>query len=201
MNYLDALKKRRSQYDLSNTSPISDEQIQNILKEAILYTPSAFHSQSARVVLLLNDDHQKLWDIVMSTLRQRVPAERFAATEAKINSFAKGHGTVLYFEDMNTVEQLQKDFASYADNFPIWSMQSAGMLQHVIWTALANEGLGASLQHYNPLIDEEVKKVFNLDSNWKLLAQMPFGTPMSQPEELERMPIEQRFQVLGKNND
>ena len=30
------------------------------------------------------------------------------------------------------------------------------MLQLVVWTALEAEGLGATLQHYNPLIDDEV---------------------------------------------
>lgn len=201
MNYFEALKKRRSHYDLSNTSPISDEQIKEILKEAVLYTPSAFHSESARVVLLLNEQHQKLWEIVKSTLKQIVPPANFAGTEAKLNSFAAGHGTILYFEDMSTVEQLQKDYSLYADNFPVWSMQSAGMLQHVVWTALATEGLGASLQHYNPLIDEQVKTEFHLASNWKLIAQMPFGAINTQPEELERMPIEDRFQVLGEKHD
>lgn len=153
MNFLDAMKKRRSIYHLTNTSPISDDRIKEILSDAVTYTPSAFHSQSSRVLLLLGDQHLKLWDIVKDTLRTIVPADKFAPTEAKINSFAAGHGTILYFEDMKTVEQLQKDVPLYAENFPIWSLQSAGMLQYVIWTAFASEGLGASLQHYNPLID------------------------------------------------
>ena len=33
-------------------------------------------------------------------------------------------------------------------------MTAAGMLQLAVWTALAEKGLGASLQHYNPLIDD-----------------------------------------------
>ncbi len=76
----------------------------------------------------------------------------------KINSFASGYGTILYFEDMSVVEDLQKQFALYKDNFPVWSQQSSAMHQFVIWTSLEIEGFGASLQHYNELIEEDVKK-------------------------------------------
>ena len=40
---------------------------------------------------------------------------------------------------------------------------------------------GANLQHYNPLIDEEVKKCFELPEHWILNAQMVFGTPVKEP--------------------
>lgn len=53
------------------------------------------------------------------------------------------------------------------------------MLQLFVWTALENEGLDASLQHYNPIIDEEVKKQWNIPESWKLIVQMPFGKPAS----------------------
>lgn len=102
-----------------------------------------------------------------------MPTDSFAPTEERIDSFKSGYGTELFFEDETTVENLQKQFAADADNFPIWSNQSSGMLQFVVWTALEQEGLGASLQHYNPLINEEVAQTWNLPSEWKLLAQMP----------------------------
>lgn len=75
-----------------------------------------------------------------------------------MDSFKAGYGTVLFFEDQSIVKSLQEQFALYADNFPIWSQQTSGMHQLVVWTALEGEGLGATLQHYNPLIDDEVKK-------------------------------------------
>lgn len=84
----------------------------------------------------------------------------------------------------------------YADNFPIWSNQSSGMLQHVVWTALAEAGIGASLQHYNPLIDEEVKSTWELPAEWKLIAQMPFGGIVTAPGEKEFEPIDQRVKVF-----
>ena len=37
-------------------------------------------------------------------------------------------------------------------------------------------GLGANLQHYNPLIDEAVAKEWNLPESWKLRGQLVFGS-------------------------
>lgn len=197
MEFLQAVKNRRSHYDICDESPITNQQIEDILKHTMTYVPSAFHSQTSRTVLLLGDSHQKLWDIVKSTLQTLIPEDKFAPTNEKINSFAKGHGTILFFEDMDVVEELQKSFPLYADNFPVWSNQSSGMLQYAVWTALSSEGLGASLQHYNPLIDEAVKKEFGCSSNWKLLSQMPFGQPNSQPKDMTYMPIEERIIIKG----
>lgn len=197
MEFYTALKTRRSRYDLTDASPISDTRVQEILSDAITNTPSAFHSQSSRAVLLFGVRHKKLWDIAAQSLRAIVPPEKFGPTETKLQSFAAGHGTILYFEDMDAVRKLQEDFPGYAENFPVWSNQSAGMLQYVVWTALAQEGLGASLQHYNPLIDAAVAKEFDVPGNWKLLAQMPFGVSPGQPDALSHKPIEERMIVQG----
>ena len=50
---------------------------------------------------------------------------------------------------------------------------------------LEDMGLGASLQHYNPLIDDEVRRTWNLPGDWMMIAQMPFGTPTGEPGEKE----------------
>ena len=94
---------------------------------------------------------------------------------------------------MAVVENLQKAFPSYKDNFPIWSQQTSAMHQFAIWTMLEDAGLGASLQHYNPLIDEMVQNEWKLDPNWKLIAQMPFGTPTEGPGGKEFDPMGERF--------
>lgn len=116
-----------------------------------------------------------------------------------MDSFKSGYGTVLFFEDEAEVKSLQKQFPLYAGNFPILSNQASWMHQLVIWAALESEGLGASLQHYNPLIDEEVKKEWNIPSNWKLIAQMPFGNPTLQPGEKKFQPIENRVKFYSWN--
>ena len=169
----------------------------HIVRTAVKNVPSAFNSQSTRIVLLLGDEHKKLWDIVKSTLKQRIPSDAFAKTEAKIDGcFAAGHGTVLYFEDTAVVKNLQEAFPSYAENFPTWSQHTSAMHQFAIWTMLEDAGLGASLQHYNPLIDEEVRRTWNLPGSWMLIAEMPFGTPTAEPGEKEFGELSERIKIF-----
>jgi len=147
-------------------------------------------------VLLLGDHHDRLWDIAKENLRKIVPADQFSSTEDKINSFKSGYGTVLFFEDNSVVESLQQQFALYKDNFPIWSQQSNGMHQFVIWTSLEIDGFGVSLQHYNEIIESDVKKEWSIPENWKLIGQMPFGKPTAEPKEKEFQPLENRIKVF-----
>ena len=196
-SFKEALKHRRTYYAITNQSPISDKEIEEIIDFAVTHVPSAFNSQSTRVVLLLGDNHRKLWQIVKNTLWKIVTPEAFKNTEAKIDhSFASGYGTVLFFEDQNVVQDLQNKFISYKDNFPGWAMQTSAMHQLAIWTMLEDAGLGVSLQHYNPLIDETVYAEWKLDPKWELVAQMPFGTPTEGPGPKEIKPLDKRVLVF-----
>ena len=194
--FLKSISRRRSIYNLGNKLPISDSELIKEMEDAVRNTPSAFNSQSARVVLLLKDNHQKLWNIVKETLKRSIPAEKFAPTEAKINSFAAAYGTILYFEEEKTIQKLQQDFPLYKENFPVWGQQANGMLQFVIWTMRGEQNIGASLQHYNPLIDDEVKKTWNLPQSWKLIAQMPFGSMTAPAGDKTFLPIEERLRIF-----
>jgi predicted oxidoreductase (fatty acid repression mutant protein) len=195
-DFLSAVKNRRTFYGISKESPISGERILEIVQDAVKITPSSFNSQSARVVLLLEEQHNKLWDITKEVLRAIVPPDQFESTDQRINSFRSGFGSVLFFEDYAVIETMQAKFSTYQDRFPIWSHHSSGMLQFIIWTALETEGLGASLQHYNPLIDEKVRAEWNIPDTWQLIAQMPFGKPTAPPGDKEFQPIEERVKVF-----
>lgn len=194
--FQEAVKHRRSYYSISNQSPISDAQIEEIVNFAVTNVPSAFNSQSTRVVILFGENHIKLWNIAKDALRKIVPEKDFSSTEGRINSFTAGYATILYFEDMNVVKSLQEQYAAYADNFPKWSQQTSAMHQFTIWTMLEEAGLGASLQHYNPIIDTDVHTQWNIPENWKLIAQMPFGTPTQEPSEKSFAPLSERVRVF-----
>ena len=194
-DFYTAMKERRTFYGISPESKVPDSRIEEVIKEAVLHTPSAFNSQSARAMLLLGDHHKKLWNITLEELKKIVPPEQLQSTEEKIASFANGYGTVLFFDDESIVKGLQEQFPLYSDNFPIWAQQAGGMLQYLVWTSLQIEGFGASLQHYNPLIDDAVKQQWDISDNWKLLAQMPFGVPMQPPGEKSYLPIGERFKT------
>ncbi|MFB9326235.1 nitroreductase family protein [Paenibacillus aurantiacus] len=195
--FMKAVQERRSYYGLSKDRVASEERIQAIVNDAVKYAPSAFNSQSARVVVLFGEQSDRLWNITRESLRRIVPEAQFGPTNERMNAFSAGYGTILFFEDQSIVEGMQNQFATYADNFPIWSNQSSAMLQFIIWTALEQEGLGASLQHYNPLIDEEVRKTWDLPSDWKLIAQMPFGKPTAQPGEKDFHPLSDRVKFFS----
>jgi len=195
-NFIEAVTNRRTIYNIDNNVTVAPETIISTIEQLTQEVPSSFNNQSARVVVLFGKHHDKVWNIVMETLRKLVPLENFPATEAKVNGFAAGYGTVLYFDDTAVTNEYAEKFSAYSENFPIWANQSNGMLQFAIWTALSDLGLGVNLQHYNPIIDNEVKAVFNIPDSWKLITQMPFGNPLEQPAEKEKILIDERVKIF-----
>lgn len=170
------LAKRRTQYSLGKNIALPDEDVDALIREAVRLSPSAFNSQSSRVVILHRDENQILWDIVKSELSHIVEGEAKKHSFRKIDSFAAGAGAVLFFEDRNVVRILQDQWPLYADHIPDWSEQASGMAQLSVWISLAGVGIGASLQHYNPLIDAKIKRHWDIPETWRLRAQMPFGS-------------------------
>lgn len=194
--FQEAVRNRRTNYALGREIGVLPSQIIAAVESMTKEVPSSFNMQSARVIVAMGEHHEKIWHITKETLRKIVPAEKFAPTEAKIDGFAAAYGTILFFDETATVTHMQQQFAAYAENFPIWAQQSNGMLQFAIWTALTNMGLGVNLQHYNPLIDDEVKQAFQVPDSWKLIAQMPFGAPIEPPKAIEKIAIEERVKVF-----
>jgi predicted oxidoreductase (fatty acid repression mutant protein) len=194
--FMDAVKNRRSIYAIGKNIAVSEDEIINVIKQALQHSPTPFNSKANRAVLLIGEDHDDLWDIVEETLKKIVPEKTFPKTQEKLQSFKNGYGTILFFEDESVTKGLMQKFPLYKDAFPVWAMQASGMFQFIIWTALMDMGLGANLQHYNPLIDEAVKVRWNLPNDWKLLAQMPFGELLSPAGEKEIVPVEKTFRVF-----
>jgi len=189
---------RRSIYALSKQLPVAKEEIIQLVEHTLLHTPSAFNSQSTRIMILFGEDHEKLWKITEDTLRGIVnDDEKFKPTQEKIEGFKAGAGTILFYEDQSVVKDLQENFALYADKFPDWSHHTSGMHQYVIWTKLAGLGIGANLQHYNPVIDEQVAETWDVDKNWNLVAQMVFGGIEQTAGDKSFEPIEKRLKVHG----
>jgi predicted oxidoreductase (fatty acid repression mutant protein) len=183
------LEKRRSIYNLGNKLPISEEEVITLVKNLTELVPDAFNMKSARVVILFNKKHLLLWDTVAASFNGKIPQE-------KIESFKNGAGTILYFYDKNIVNSLQEKFPLYKENFPIWANQANAMLQFTIWSGLAEKGVGANLQHYNPIIDKKVKEVFEIPENFELIAQMPFGNVEEEAKPKEKEDIDLRVKII-----
>ena len=188
MSIRESLQQRRSVYGLKKELPVSLETIRQLVTETTELVPDAFNMHSQRVVLALGERHDALWDAVYDAFGGKVARE-------KIDGFKAGAGTVLYFIDTDVVKSLQDKFPLYAANFPIWAQQSNGMLQISIWAGLRELGVGANIQHYNPVIDDAVKKLFDLPERWQLIAQMPFGGIATEPDAKEKEDITQRVLI------
>ena len=193
MSFLDQIKQRRTIYAVGKNVTLDQDVIEQTIQEAVRFSPSAFNSQTSRIVTLYGESHHKFWNIVRENLRKIVPASAFANTDAKISSFEAGFGTVLFYEDQDTVKALQEQFALYADNFPVWSEHSTGIAQFSVWTALSEKNIGASLQHYNPIVDAEVAQMFDIPENWTLRAQLVFGSIESSAGEKTFIENSERF--------
>lgn len=92
--FLSTIAARRSMYQLANRSPITDRQIRDIVTKSLDYVPSAFNSQTTRMVLLLHDDHRKLWQIVLETLKEMGTMKD--TTKDRIQGMENAYGTILF---------------------------------------------------------------------------------------------------------
>ncbi|MFA7075630.1 MAG: nitroreductase family protein [Candidatus Izemoplasmatales bacterium] len=196
MEFFESLKIRRSNYNIDKNILVSKEEVLDVIGNAVKYTPSAFNSESQRVMVLLNDNHDKLWEIVKQEIKKIVSEVDFKKSEDKINTFKSGYGTVLFFDDDLTTKSLIEKFPLYKENFKRWATEQNGMLQSNVWVGLGTIGLGGSLQHYNELIEETIKKEFKIDESWSLKAQMPFGNIVEVAQEKEKKDLDLRMIVL-----
>ncbi|RKG45735.1 MULTISPECIES: nitroreductase family protein [Acinetobacter] len=159
--FVDQLKKRRSIYDLGKRVHFSQAYIAELIQESVRSCPSAYNSQSTRIVVLFGESHQQFWDIVREVERRNVPISVFEGVEMKIAKCAKG------------------------------------MAQFAVWTALADLGIGASLQHYNPMIDQAVNQHFDIHSDWLMRAQLVFGSIEGSIPEKEDREDHESFRIYA----
>lgn len=183
------LEKRRSYYRIGKQLPVDESQVIELVRTMTELVPDAFNMKSSRVTLALGEKQDQLWDMIYDVFGGKVP-------RTKIDSFRAGSGTVLYYYDREVVKEYQEKFPLYAESFPDWARQSSGMLQLSIWSGLRELEIGASLQHYNPVIDGAVRELFHLPESYVLIAQMPFGGILEEPVEKEKEDITKRVVVV-----
>ena len=195
MDYIEALNQRRSEYSLSPELPVSQDDVVKLIRDIISVTPTSYNGQSPRTFVLFGDDHKALWKIVEDSLIVKIGPERYQKSKGKIDSFANAAGTILYYEDDSVTKKLKEDNPSYKDNFPVWAEQANGMLQFAVWSGLRTLGIGANLQHYNPLIDDKVRETFGIPEGYRLIAQMPFGKVVREAPRKPRLNPEDTVRV------
>ncbi len=192
MDFINMIQARRSVYNLNKNIPIFDDKIVEIVRDCVKYVPDAFGMQSQRVVVVLGHKNDDLWNAIYDKM---VTASNGRFSRDRADSFIDGYGTILYFYDTAIVTETQRQYPLYSDKFHDWIMQSNGMLQFAIWTAFATVGIGANLQHYNPIIDKTVQNMFDLPESWVLVAQMPFGGISLPPSSKHNEDVSWRIKV------
>lgn len=191
--FKDLLEKRRSIYNIGKKEVLPQNEIIEIIEHTTKHVPSSFNIQSARIVTLFGIEHEKFWDMTREILRQVVPENNFAQTDEKMDSFKAGLGTILFFEDQASIENLHNKFPLYP--IPTFSEHGSAIVQYAMWLALAEKNIGATLQHYSPLVDEKVQKIWNIPTSWKMIAQMPFGSIEATAGKKTFIPIEDRVKI------
>ncbi|KAL7408756.1 Nitroreductase-like protein [Mrakia frigida] len=191
--YLSSIVNRRSIYVFSQGLPkgVDQAKIQEVVQNAVKYSPASFNAESARVVVLWGAESRRVWELVWNGIEgaANFPDEAARAkSKLKVDQLAAGSGTVLFFEDQVIVDK----FSDYPTHFE----QSSGMLQFNIWTALSTLKVGASLHHYSNLIEADIHKIYELPSSWVLKGEMPFGS-IGAPAGYKLKSYEGRVKVFG----
>ncbi|KAJ7696034.1 putative oxidoreductase [Mycena rosella] len=197
--YLAAIAVRRSNYAITRKSSVPDAKLEAILKACVLHCPTSFNTQSSRAVLVVGDANTKLWNIISESALKGLEGDHKTSTQAKLTAFGGGYGSVMFFEDQAVIDAIAAKIPAYTKQFPVWSQNATGMLQHAVWTSFTLEGLGATLQHNGAYSDElvsDIQKTFSLPSTWTSTAIMPFGDPAAPPAEKSFSPIEDRVKVV-----
>ncbi|MCM0583510.1 nitroreductase family protein [Weissella diestrammenae] len=196
-NFLNLEAKRRSIYALGKQVTVGDDQLVSLIETAIKEAPTSFNNQTVRAVILFGEKHDQAWDLVADRLKSEVPDEAaWEATQNKVNGFKAGYATVLFYTDTDVVKQFENDFALYADNFYDWSEQGHGIATYATWLAITEAGLGGTIQHYNPLIDDSFAQAFDIPSNWRLRSQFVIGSIEAPAGEKTYLADDDRFKVL-----
>lgn len=95
-----AVEGRRTIYALSDSSPIPDARIVEIVQKAVRHVPSSYNVQSARVVVILKEEHKKLWDFADAGLKETVPEGVYGFLAPRVAAFKAAYGSVCYQQYM-----------------------------------------------------------------------------------------------------
>ena len=202
MEFREAVSARRSEY-LLDAQGVDADSVVSVLRGIAGKVPSSYNVQSTRMFVLAGEDHRRLWGIVEDVLRERSgDPERFKRTHEKLAGFSAAAGTILFYEIDARTEELIEKYPSYRNLFPQWAEHGNAMMQFASWVAIRDMGLGANIQHYNPIIDSRVADEFGIPEGYRLIAQMVFGRVVAPAGPKSKLSGEEIVRVAhAKNNN
>lgn len=188
--------RRRTIYALGKDLPLDEKAVVQLIEDCVLHCPTAFNMQSARTVILFRQSHADFWKMVEKEAVAAASSEKKEQAMKNIRRFSEAYATILFYEDSDVVEEFAAKFPLYRQNMETWAMQANGMLEYMIWQVLAENGIGASLQHYTELVETQTSRHFNLPKSWKMVAQMPFGSIVRPAAEKTFLPLADRVKIF-----
>ncbi len=191
-DYINLIQKRRSMSKLKKTINLNQQDIFNKIQLAIKHSPSAFNAQSVSAVVLFDHQHHNFWDEVLNQILPFVPKGKEKNSIEKIDGFRQGDGTIIFLENKLVGEKLKERFPLYKDNVELWKDQGQGFAQYAVWLMLTDYGVSASLQHYNPLVNDYIYKQIGISEDYEIIAQMPFGSADDVVQERKDKNIDER---------
>lgn len=200
--FSELLESRRSVYNLGKETDLSQEEIVTGIRHAVHNTPSAFNSQTSRVVVLFDEAKTKFWDHVYETQKDLLPEQSKDFLLGAIeNARDEALGTALVFEDHEALDQMP----SNETRTNVYKDQNSAMVHYAIWLRLKELNLGASLQHFNlgyeQGFDAETRKLFDLPDTYELVAELPFGSIKEPAQEKDHIDTHKEVQVRTETSN
>jgi uncharacterized protein len=97
---------RISCYQLTRESNIPDSRVEEIVNFVVKHAPSSFNVQSARVVILLKEEHDALWNIADTVAKSSHPEAYDKMLGKMISGFGAAYGSILFLEDQESLQAL-----------------------------------------------------------------------------------------------
>ncbi|MHA6252645.1 nitroreductase family protein [Oceanobacillus sp. CAU 1775] len=195
--FVELVEKRRSIYALGTDSEYSKQDIENRIREVVKQVPTAFNSQTTRVVVLFDEANEKFWNHIYDVQKNVLEGEMWDMMSGIMTGAKNGIGTVLFFEDKDAVEKMP----AQGVREEAYKQNNNANAQYGVWLALAEMNLGASLQHFNvgyeQGFDKGTKEMFDLPESYEMLAQMPFGSIEQEVGEKEHIDTDIQVKVFN----
>jgi len=196
--FVELVEKRRSVYSLGTDSQYTKNEIENRIREVVKQVPTAFNSQTTRVVVLFDEASNKFWDHIYDVQKDILEGGMKDWMSGVVNGAKNGIGTVLFFEDLDAVNKMPTAGA----RTEAYKQNNNANAQYAVWLALTELGLGANLQHFNigyeQGFDKATREMFNLPETYEMIAQMPFGSIEQEIGEKELIDSAVQVKVFDK---
>lgn len=192
------IKNRRSIYALGQNSDYSVEEIVATIRETQKDVPTAFNSQTSRLVVVTGEANTKFWNLILDVQKQVLDQATWDFMSPIMEGSKNAIGTVLFFEDRDAVATMP----TQGQRTEAYKQNNSANAQFATWLALAEMNLGGSLQHFNvgyeQGFDKAIREMFNLPDSYELIAQMPFGSIEQEAGEKEYIDSEVQVQVISE---